>query len=97
MMDEEILIVTDENGDEIECEILMTFEAKEYGSHYIVYFPVDADEEDDEILMVATYSPEDGIHGQLNPIDPERVHPAELEMIEDRINDYLDSLPEDEE
>lgn len=93
---EEILIVTDENGNEIECEILMTFEAKEYGSHYVVYYPVDADEDDEEILMVATYNPEDGMQGHLEPINPETVHPAELEMIEDRINDYLDSL-EDEE
>ncbi|MGL5295655.1 MAG: DUF1292 domain-containing protein [Culicoidibacterales bacterium] len=95
-MDERILIVTDENGQEIECEILMTFEAKEYGSHYVVYYPIDADEDEEEILMVATYNPEDGMDGALDPIDPTTVHPAELAMIEDRINDYLDSLDEEE-
>ena len=65
-MDERILIVTDENGQEIECEILMTFEAKEYGSHYVVYYPIDADEDEEEILMVATYNPEDGMDGALD-------------------------------
>ena len=95
-MEEQILIVTDEDGNDIECEILMTFEAKEYGSHYVVYYPIDADEDDEEILMVATYNPEDGTQGHLEPINPETVHPAELEMIEDRINDYLDSLDDEE-
>ena len=39
-------IVTDDNGEEVECQVLFTFESEETGKNYIVFTDGEIDEED---------------------------------------------------
>ena len=39
-------IVTDDNGKEVECQVLFTFESEETGKNYIVFTDGEIDEED---------------------------------------------------
>ena len=43
-MDNNTIIVTDELGNEVEYEILFTFENEENGHKYVVYFDPEKDE-----------------------------------------------------
>ena len=43
-MDENTIVVTDELGNEVEYEILFTFESEENGHQYVVYFDPEKDE-----------------------------------------------------
>ena len=44
-MDENTIVVTDELGNEVEYEILFTFENEENGHQYVGLFPVETPEE----------------------------------------------------
>ena len=46
MLDENQLTVIDENGNELLCEILFTFDSDDYNKSYVVYYPVGAEHED---------------------------------------------------
>ena len=48
MLDENQLTVIDENGNELLCEILFTFDSDDYNKSYGVYYPAGAENEDEE-------------------------------------------------
>lgn len=49
--------VIDENGKEIECEVLFTFESDETGKNYIVYTDNTTDEEGNTKVYASIYTP----------------------------------------
>ena len=51
--------VMDENGREIECEILFTFDSDETGKHYIIYTDNSIDENGNTRVYASTFNPED--------------------------------------
>ena len=60
MLDENQLTVIDENGNELLCEILFTFDSDDYNKSYVVYYPVGAEHEDADgnvDLHVSAYIP----------------------------------------
>ena len=99
MIDENHLTVVDENGQEILCEILFTFDSEEYGKDYVVYSPLatefeDEDEDGLRDIHVSSYAPsEDGEGGSLKPIEDEQ----EWVMIEEVVNTFLEDEMYDEE
>lgn len=81
-------IINDE-GLEIECEILFTFNSKEYLKDYVVYTPIDdkyVDEEGYSQICVYSYIENGDGEGGLQPIEDD----AEWEMIEEIIDSYLE-------
>lgn len=74
-MNEDQLVFVDEDGNEVLCDILFTFELEEYGKKYVVFKRV-GDEPDEDGLQevgVASYVPDsenEGI-GELFPIEDE--------------------------
>lgn len=88
----EFFTVTDENGKEIQCEIIMTFESEEFGKAYVVYQVV-GDESGE--YYAASFNPEDGDEGQLFEIESEE----EWNFIEEVLEGYLEDqeASEDEE
>ena len=48
MLDENQLTVIDENGNELLCEILFTFDSDDYNKSYVVYYPAGAEHEDED-------------------------------------------------
>lgn len=92
-MDENYLTVVDEDGNEILCEILFTFDSDEFEKSYVFYVPVEtADEEDIEVLC-SSYQPEaDGSIGKLSPIETDE----EWDMIEEVFNTYMSNIDDED-
>jgi len=88
MENENRLTFIDEEGNEILCEILFTFESKEFNKNYVLFYPV-AGEEDDIEVMAASYLPGEEGDGELQAIETDE----EWDMIEK----VLDQFEEDNE
>ena len=90
--DEKHITVVDEEGNEQLCEVLFTFDSDEFGKSYVLYYPVGAEEDDEEDIEIhasAFIPKEDGEDGDLMPIETDE----EWDMIEEVLNTFL----EDEE
>ena len=95
---QDTMTIVDENGDEHVCEVILTFESKDFGKSYVLYHILGTEDEDDtdEIeIHASSFTPkEDGEEdGELLPIEDD----AEWEMIEETLNTFLDEEEEDEE
>ncbi len=91
---EKQITVVDEQGNEILCEVLFTFESEEFGKSYVLYYPVSDDNEDEEDIEIhaSSYSPsEDGEDGELQPIETEE----EWDLVEEMLNTFLDEEGEE--
>lgn len=84
-MNEKSIIVTDDEGNNTEYEIILTFESPVTGKKYVIYkLP-----EEDEEVMAAIYEEENDGEGSLIEIESEE----EFQMIQE----VLDSFTEEEE
>jgi len=91
--DEKQITVIDEQGNEQLCEVLFTFESEQFGKSYVLYYPVGAeDDENEEIEIHASSfnSNEEGEEGELQPIETDE----EWDMIEEMLNTFLDEEEE---
>ncbi|TQR14781.1 DUF1292 domain-containing protein [Psychrobacillus soli] len=91
---QENITVVDENGNEQLCNVLFTFESEEFGKSYVLYYPVGAEEDEDESIEIhaSSFTPnEEGEDGDLLPIETD----AEWDMIEEMLNTFLDEEDED--
>lgn len=74
------LVFIDENGNEVLCNILFTFESEEFGKNYVLFTPVTGEEEEEIEVAAASYvSSEDGTVGELFAVETDE----EWEMIEE--------------
>lgn len=87
---DDILIVTDELGNELECVIVMTFESEEFGKSYVVYRLKDDDSGE---YFAASFDPEDEDEGQLIPIETDE----EWDLVEEVLENFLEDEEEKEE
>src|SRR3954447_15338743 len=93
--DEKNITVIDENGNEQLCEVLFTFDSEEFGKSYVLYYPLGADEDDDEEIEIhaSAFTPtEDGQDGELMPIETDE----EWDMIEEMLNTFLEEQEDGE-
>lgn len=89
MTNDNRLTYIDEEGNEILCEILFTFESEEFKKNYVLFYPIGSEEEDEIEVMAASYIPNgDGV-GELQNIETEE----EWMLIED----VLAQFEEDED
>lgn len=63
--------VFDDNGKEVECEVLFTFESEETGKNYMVYTDNTKDEEGNTKVYASIYEP-DKDETKLEPIETEK-------------------------
>ena len=56
MENEKQLVYVNEKGDEVLCEILFTFDSKEFGKNYVLFYPIE-NAEDEEIEIMAALMP----------------------------------------
>ncbi len=86
------LTIIDENGNEILCEVLFTFNSEEFNKNYVVFYPVGSEEEDGTIsVMAASYVElEDGTCGELSEVTDEKEWELIEEMLESFANDDCD-------
>lgn len=88
MMENNFTLINEE-GQEISCELLFTFETKSNGKNYIVYTDHSTDELGYEKVFASTYDPS-GANTALEAIETDSewdMIDRILEAIQDRIND----------
>jgi len=71
MEDKNIFKVVNEEGKEIECEVLFTFESEETKKHYIVYTDNTTDNKGNVKVYASVYNP-DSEKAEFLPIESER-------------------------
>ncbi|WP_243290648.1 DUF1292 domain-containing protein [Bacillus sp. FJAT-47783] len=89
---EKQITIIDDEGNEQLCEVLFTFENEEFGKSYVLYYPVGAEEDENEEIEIhaSSFTPNgEGEEGELKPIETDE----EWDMIEEMLNTFL----EDEE
>jgi uncharacterized protein YrzB (UPF0473 family) len=82
------ITVVDENGNEQLCEVLFTFDSEEFGKSYVLYYPIGAEDSDDEEIEIhaSSFIPtEDNKDGELMPIETDE----EWDMIEEMLETFL--------
>jgi len=89
-MDQKTFIVTDENGKEIECEVLFTFDSEDFGKSYVLYFEKGTNEEDSVEIFAASYDAKEENGGELLPVETDE----EWEMIEEMLNTFAEEEEE---
>lgn len=87
--------VLDDNGKEIECEALFTFESDETKKNYIVYTDNTTDEEGNTKVYAAIYNPEED-ETKLLPIETDKEWKI-IETILDELQNEANSAQENEE
>lgn len=94
MENENTLVYIDEDGNEVLCEILFTFDSKEFGKSYVLFYPVGTEDDEEIEVLAASYVPGDeGSVGELFDIETDE----EWDMIEEVLDTYAESeLDEDE-
>jgi len=82
---ENILVLTDEDGNELECEYLdsITYQNKEYA----ILYPLDQDEDEGEVIIMEVLDDDEG----------EEFHPVEDEAILDAVFEEYMKIVEFEE
>ena len=83
MENENRLTFIDEEGNEILCEILFTFDSEEFKKSYVLFYPVGSEEEEIEV-MAASYIPNENGEGELQAIETEE----EWDMIEKVLDQF---------
>ena len=87
------ITVVDENGNEQLCEVLFTFDSEEFGKSYVLYYPIGAEEDEDEKIDIhaSAFTPsEDGVDGEVMPIETDE----EWDLIEEMLNTFLENEEE---
>ena len=99
-MEEELkFTVTDENGKEVECEALFTFESDETKKNYIVYTDNTVDEEGNTKVYASIYNPDEEAT-KLTPITDEKewkIIETILDELKNEVNSDASSEGKDEQ
>jgi len=82
-MEEKTFTVIDEEGKELEFEVVLTFKNPDTGKAYVIYkLPGD----DNEEVFAAIYDEESKLGGNLMPIETD----AEWDVLDEVLNAFLD-------
>ncbi len=81
-MEEKTIVITDENGNAVEFEIILTFQDPKSKKNYVVY----KDPESVEEVMAAEYVEEEDGQGTLLDIETDE----EFEMIQEVLNTFTE-------
>jgi len=90
------LTIINEDGQEIECEILFTFNSEDYEKDYVVFSPIGEEYVDDDgypEIHAASYIPNEDGEGILTSIEDDE----EWDMIEEAIASFLEAEAEEDD
>ncbi|HHX16941.1 MAG TPA: DUF1292 domain-containing protein [Mollicutes bacterium] len=71
MEEKNMFTVINDEGKEVQCEVLFTFDSDETGKHYIIYTDNTTDEEGNTKVYASTFDPEKEA-SDLGPIETEK-------------------------
>lgn len=97
-MNESQFTVLNENGEEIVCDILFTFDSDETGHSYVAYTDNSVDENGSLHVFASIYDPT-GVDKKLTPIESERewkVIDTILETLKETIDEKQKELNQEE-
>jgi uncharacterized protein YrzB (UPF0473 family) len=84
-MDEKLFTVIDEDGNEVEYEVVLTFKSEEFKKSYVVYkLPGDENEE----VFAAIFDEENKEGGNLIQVETDE----EWDMLDEVLNAFLEDL-----
>lgn len=83
----------DDQGNEILCEILFTFDSKEFNKNYVLFYPTGSLEEEDITVYAASYVPMEGEIGELNEITTDE----EWDMVSEVLDSFENASNDEEE
>ncbi len=92
---EQHLTIIDEEGNEILCQILFTFESEELGKKYVLFYPLSSEEDEDgkvDVMAASYVEGEDG-QGELSPVETDE----EWALIEEVLQEFEESYDEEAE
>jgi len=86
------ITIVDEEGNEQLCEVLFTFESDKFGKSYVLYYPIGAEENEDEEIEIhaSSFIPGETEEGELMPIETDE----EWDLIEEMLNTFLEEEEE---
>jgi len=90
------LTIINEDHQEIECEIVFTFDSEEYEKNYVVFSPIGeeyVDEDGYPEIHAASYVPDEDGEGILASIEDDK----EWDMIEEVIASFLEAEAEEDD
>lgn len=87
--------VVDDNGVEVECEVLFTFESDKTGKDYIVYTDNTVDDEGNTRVFASIYNPDED-EMRLSPITSEKEWKIIETILDELQNGLCDEMGEDE-
>lgn len=91
MDDNRFITITNDNGEEQELEVLFTYHSDEFNKDYVVFI---IEEDGEESVTAACYvENDDEASGEIVDIETD----AEWEMIEALVDDYNNSIGEEDE
>ena len=93
---QENITIVDESGNEQLCNVLFTFDSEEFGKSYVLYYPIGAEEDENEEIEIhaSSFTPnEDGEDGELLPVESD----TEWDMIEEMLSTFLDEQEDEDE
>jgi uncharacterized protein YrzB (UPF0473 family) len=85
--EEQTLIMVDEDGNEVECEVLFTFDCEDTGKSYAVYTDNTEDEDGNTVVYASIVSDDTD---ELLPIETEEEQEMINELMEDFVNGELE-------
>lgn len=85
--EDETFVITDENGKDVVCHKLFTFDSTETGKSYMAYTQNEIDESGKLIIYAAIYDPKDP-NSKLLPVESEK----EMKVINTIYNAISESL-----
>ncbi len=88
------LTIIDAEGTERLCQILFTLESEEFGKKYVIFYPLEQleGEDDDQIqLMAASFTEGEDGNGELQEIETEE----EWALIEDAVAEFEESMEQE--
>ena len=83
--------ITNDEGQEVECEVLFTFESDETGKNYMVYTDNTVDEEGNTKVYASIYNPDEEDQ-TLQPIETDK----EWTIIETILNELQEEAKKEE-
>lgn len=86
--------VVNDEGKEVECEVLFTFESDETGKNYIVYTDNSVDEEGNTKVYASIYNPEED-ETKLLPIETDKEWKIIETILEELQNETANSGEEE--
>lgn len=87
------LTIIDGDGNEKLCQILFTLDSEEFGKKYVVFYPIENMENEDEQieLMAAIYTEGEDGNGELSQVETDE----EWAMLEEAVSQYEDQMDDD--